>query len=123
MMTPFDIQMCVADAMQDDDIENIDSIRRMLNNATELSWRAARGQEFTVDEVETAIRDLLRTTMITPCAESPQGGECVPIAAERVDSDFPIESLWFHLEQSGRDAVNQWWESIGRVRFPLEQAD
>lgn len=122
-MTTFDIQMCVADAMQDDDIENADSILRMLNSTAESSWREARGQEFTVDEVKSAIRELLHASMITPCAESAACGDCVPIAAEQVDSDFPIESLWFHLEQLGRDAVNQWWESVGRIKFPLEQTE
>ncbi len=121
MMTPMDIQMCVADAMQDDDIENVDAVLRMLNNASETSWRAARGQYFTVEEVESAIRELLKAARITPCAETSQSGDCMPIAVERVDADFPIESLWFHVEQSGRDAVQEWWQSVGRVRFPLRE--
>lgn len=123
MMTSTDIRMCVADAMHDDEIENIDSILRMLNNASDSSWRAARGQEFTAEEVIAAIRELLTAGMITPCAETPPSGECMPVPTEQVGSIFAIESLWFHLEESGRDAMREWWDGEGHLKFPLEQAE
>jgi hypothetical protein len=123
MMTPTDIRMCVADAMQDDEIENIDSILRMLNNDCESSWRAVRGQEFSAQEVVAAIRELLTAGMITPCAEAPSSGDCTPVRIEQVGTEFAIESLWFHLEQSGRDAVREWWDSAGQAKFPLESAE
>lgn len=122
MITPTDIRMCVADTMQDDAIENIDSVLRMLNNASESSWRAARGQEFSPEEVVAAIRELLTEGLITPCAET-SSGECTPVPSELVGTDFPIESLWFHLEQSGREAVREWWDSIGQAKFPLEPTE
>jgi len=123
MVTPTDIRMCVADVMQNDDIESIESVLGALNSPAGSSWRAARGQDFTSTEVETAIRELLDAGMVTPCAETPPSGDCMPIAADRVDAEFPIGSLWFHLEQSGRDAVRKWWDAEGCVKFPLEQAE
>jgi len=119
MMTSNDIRMCVADAMQDDEIENISSVRRMLNNDSESSWRAARGKEFSIEEVTTAVRELLAEGMLTPCAELPSGG-CSPVPIEQVETVFAIESLWFHLEQSGRHALQEWWDSVGKTKFPLE---
>lgn len=120
MMTPGDIRMCVADAMQDDEIEEVDSIVRMLNSESQSSWRAARGSAFSIAEVTTAIRELLAAGMITPCAEMPSSGDCIPISNDQVGNDYPIESLWFHLEQSGRDAVREWWETQGHLKYPLE---
>ena len=122
MMTPTDIRMCVADAMQDDEIENIASVLRILNNDSESSWRAARGKEFSMTEVTAAVRELLAAGMITPCAELPSG-DCSPIPIEQVEAVLSIESLWFHLEQSGRHAVQQWWDSVGKSKFPLESIE
>ena len=122
-MTPPDIRMCVADVMQDDEIENIDSVLRMLNNASESSWRIARGQDFEAEEVRFAIRELLNAGMVTACAETPPWGDLMRVALERVDIELPIDSLWFRLEYSGRQAVQEWWKSVGRIKFPLDQAD
>jgi len=122
VMTQTDIQMCVADVMQDDEIENIDSIIRMLNNTTESSWRAARGKEFVAAEVVAAINELLVAGMVTPCADESGSGYCAPIKVDKVGTAFPIEALSFHLEQSGRDAVKDWWDREGHIRFPLDPA-
>lgn len=121
MMTATDIRMCVADAMQDDEIESIDSVLRMLNNDSDSSWRAARGKEFSNAEVRAALKELLAAGMVTPCAELPTSGDCAPVPIEKVETVFSIESLWFHLERSGRDAVREWWDSVGKTKFPLER--
>lgn len=123
MITPDDIRMCVADVMQDDDIENIDSIIRTLNNEAESSWRAARGSLFTVPEVATALAELMAAGMVTPCAEVPGSADCVPISRHHIARDHPIESLWFHLEEPGREAVRKWWEEEGHIKFPLDQSE
>jgi len=123
MITPTDIRMCVSDVMQDDAIENIDSIVRSLNSEAGSSWRAARGSVFTAAEVATAVAELLDAGMITPCAESSVSGDCVPIAPDQVGREHAIESLWFHLEESGRHAVRKWWEDEGHIKLPLDQQE
>jgi hypothetical protein len=120
MMAPHDIRMCVADVMQDDKIENADSILRMLNHGYESSWRAARGQSFTGEEVRAALEQLIAGALVTPCAEQPPLDGCRPIPADQVGTRYPWDALWFHLEPAGRDAVRRWWETEGRAKYPLE---
>ena len=123
MITPDDTRMCVADVMQDDDIENIDSIMRTLNSDAKSSWRAARGTPFTLSEVTTAVAELMAAGMVTPCAEAPRSADCVPISRDQIGRGHPIESLWFHLEESGREAVRKWWGEEGHVKLPLDQPE
>ena len=119
MMTLRDIQMCVADVLQDDEIEDIDSVLRMLNHEYESSWRAARGGLFTVEEVRNALEQLMADGLVTPCAEQPPLNKCIPIPVDQVGTTFPWDAVWFHLEPSGRDATRRWWETEGQVKFPL----
>lgn len=123
MITSTDIRMCVADAMQDDDIESVESVLSVLNSPADSSWCIARGQAFPSNEVEAAIRELLDVGMVTPYMETTLSGGCTPIKADLVDAEFAIGMLWFRLEQSGRDAVRDWWEAEGCIKFPLKQAE
>lgn len=118
MMSPEEIRMCVVDVLQDDDIENVDSILRMLNFPDEPSWRASRGAAFTDAEVREALRILIADGLVTPCAEYPRSGECSSIPADHVGVRYPWDSLWFHLEPAGRDAVHHWWKTEGQVKYP-----
>ena len=120
-MTSREIEMCVADSLQDDEIENVDSIVRMLNHEYDSSWRTARGRAFTGEEVRSALERLMSTGQVTPCCEQPPLDGCRPIPPDQVGTAFPWEDVWFHLEQSGRDAVRKWWETDGRKKFPLER--
>ncbi|GIW86674.1 MAG: hypothetical protein KatS3mg108_0998 [Isosphaeraceae bacterium] len=117
-MAPEEIRMCVADVLQDDDIENIDSILRMLNFPDEPSWRASRGAAFTDAEVREALRGLMADGLVTPYVEHPPSGQCVPIPVDDVDTQYPWDTLWFHLEPEGRDAVRRWWETEGGQKYP-----
>jgi len=119
MMTPHDIQMAVADVMQDDEIENVDSVLRTLNHPYESSWRAARGQPFTAEEVRGALEQLIAGGLVTPCAVQPPLDGCRPISKDQVGTEYPWDAVWFHLEPAGRDAVRRWWEKEGEAKYPL----
>lgn len=120
-MSPYEIQMCVADVIQDDDIESIDTILRLLNHPYESSWRATRGAAFTEEEVRVALKPLIAAGLVTPCAERLPSGECGPIPASHVGTEYPWAALWFHLEPTGREAVHRWWESEGQAKYPLAE--
>jgi hypothetical protein len=117
-MSPNDIQMCVADALRDDDIENIESILRMLNYPEEPSWRVSRGAMFTEEEVRTALEHLIEIGLVTPCAEQYPSEECSPIPVKLVGTEYPWAGLWFHLEPAGRETVSHWWETEGEAKYP-----
>jgi hypothetical protein len=119
MMSPYEIQMCVADVIQDDDIESIESILRSLNHQYESSWQATRGTAFTEDEVRAALVNLIEAGLVTPCAEQPPSGECSPIPANHIGTEHPWADVWFHLETPGREAVRRWWEAEGQAKYPL----
>jgi hypothetical protein len=119
-MNPYEIQMCVADVLQDDDIENIESILRMLNGSNdELSWKSARDVAFTEDEARAALANLIADGLVTPCASRPASEGCSPIPASHVGTEFPWANVWFHLETPVREAVRRWWEAEGQAKYPL----
>ena len=117
-MTPEEVRMCVADVLQDDDIENLDSILSMLNSPDESSWRASRGAAFTDAEVREALVGLIADGLATPCAEQAPSWRCSPIPAAHVGTEHPWDALWFHLEPAGRDAVARWWATEGESKYP-----
>ena len=118
-MSPRDIRMCVADVLQDDEIEDIASILRLLNFPGDPSWRASRGAAFAEAEVREALGALIAEGLVTPCAELPPSGDCGPIPVEQVGGEHPWADLWFHLEMAGREAVRDWWESEGEAKYPI----
>jgi hypothetical protein len=120
MMNTNDIDMCVADALRDDEIENLDSILHALNHPDGASWRAARGAVFTAEEVQAALSRLVAVGHVTPCAEQPPANEVIPVPKAQRGS-VPWGLLWFHLEPAGRQAADQWWETEGRMKYPRPQ--
>src|SRR5260370_41556437 len=111
--------MCVADVVQDDAIENVESILRLLNHPYASSWRATRGTAFTEQEVRAALGHLITAGLVTPCAERSPSAECSPLSSSHVGTEYPWATLWFHLETTGREAVHGWWESEGQAKYPL----
>ena len=122
-MNANDIQMCVVDTLQDDDMESMDLILKALNSQENSSWRAARGQDFSPQEVQAALVQLMAAGLVTPCAEQPPAYECIPISFEQVGKAYTWEAVWFHLEQAGREAFKQWWNVEGQLKYPTGDLD
>jgi hypothetical protein len=120
MMNERDLEMCVLDTLRDDEIENLDSILRALNNADSASWRAARGAPFTVEEVQAALCRLIVAGQVTACVEQPPNNEVAALPKEKMGT-VQWNVLWFHLEPAGREAADQWWQAEGRAKYPLAQ--
>jgi hypothetical protein len=117
-MNANDVDMCVADTLRDDEIENLDSILQALDHEDGSSWRAARGAAFALEEVKSALLRLIDAGHVTPCAERPPVGECLPVSKEQIGKTIAWDGVWFHLEPAGREAVDRWWETEGRVKYP-----
>jgi hypothetical protein len=120
VVTPEEIQMCVADVLQDDGIENLDSILRMLNHEDD-SWRTARRSEFTGVEVQAALERLISDGLVTRCPEQAPLDDCRPIPAGQDCKSVAWEQLWFHLEDAGRDALHRWWDGEGWHKYPSDE--
>ena len=89
-----------------------------LNDEDSSSWRVARGEPFSDEEVRAALSRLIDAGFVTACAEQPPTNEVVPLPREQMGT-VPWDALWFHLEVAGREAANQWWEVEGQVKYPL----
>ncbi len=117
-MNAREIQMCVMDCLLDDDVESLPLLMQALNDEASASWRTARGQAFSVEEVQAALQSLNATGHVTPCAEEPPAFELRPIPSHDVGVKIPWESVWFHLERKGREVFTRWWEDEGHRKYP-----
>jgi hypothetical protein len=100
-----DLTMFVLDVLRHD-IENLESVLRLLNSATSIGWRAFWPHDFTVDEVVPVLNRLLDEGLIRQLAEE-RGvlvlrEQAVPIVAG-------TERIWFQITD---DALQIWerWE-------------
>lgn len=120
-MTPSEIEMCVLDSLQDDAVENISTLLISLNGGDDPnSWEAARGVPFCKMEVQSALARLLEKRLVAPLAEQAlELGSLRRIPVDAVGTSVAWESVWFHLELAGRVAVQAWWDSEGKMRYPL----
>lgn len=117
-MNAHEIQMCVLDCLLDDEVESLPLLIQALNDEDPASWRTARGQAFSVEEVQTALRSLNAAGCVTPRAEEPPGFRLRPVPFHEVGAKIPWDSVWFHLERKGREVFTRWWEDEGQRRYP-----
>ncbi|QOJ00941.1 MAG: hypothetical protein HRU70_10710 [Phycisphaeraceae bacterium] len=117
-MNKYEVQMCVMDCLLDDDVESLPSLMQALNDEDPSSWRIARGQAFSVEEVQAALQSLSATGHVTQFVEEPPDFRLRPITSHDVGLKNPWESIWFHLERKGREEHAQWWEDEGRRKYP-----
>ena len=120
-MTPREIEMCVLDCLQDDDVEDVAALLRMLNGeGDDQSWETARGMPFDESEVQAALARLMEKGLVTPSAEHPRrDGTVRPIPWEKVGTSVAWSQVWFHLEPEGREAVKAWWNGEGKAKYPI----
>jgi hypothetical protein len=120
-MTPREIEMCVLDCLQDDDIENVTALLTMLNRKNnDRSWETARGQPFDEGEVQLALVSLMENGLVTPAAELAPDYGVRPIPRMAVGTSVPWPEVWFHIEPAGRDEVQAWWQAEGQAKYPLD---
>jgi hypothetical protein len=117
-MNSHEVQMCVADCLRDDAVESLELILQALNDGGSASWRTARGCAFGVDEVRAALLALIAAKFVTACAEKAPTYQLQDVPGDEVGVVTPWESLWFHLEPAGHEAVKGWWEDEGQHRYP-----
>ena len=117
-MDTHEIQMCVMDCLLDDEVESLALIMEAINDEDQMSWRTARGQMFSVAEVQIALRALTAIGYVTPCAEEPPTFRLQPIPYDEVGVKVSWESVWFRLEPKGRETLTRWWENDGQRKYP-----
>lgn len=99
------LRMFILDALRHDDIENLDSILKLLNNPGCIGWRVFWPGDFVVGEVVPQLRALATEGKVQSLRETGRGDELEPIAPDQIVTD---ERIWFALTDVGREAWDAW---------------
>lgn len=100
--------MFILDVLRHDDIEQLSSILKLMNNDACIGWREFWPHDFTPQEVIPALEDLVRAGYVTAWCEEESVDELSQITVDRLDVNRDKESLWFALTDKGRRLWNQW---------------
>jgi hypothetical protein len=100
--------MFVLDVLRHDDMEQIDSILKLMNNTGCIGWRFTRDSDFQVDEVAARLRVLLEGGYVASYKESTtKPYKNVPVEASSIDWKM-IGRIWFSITPKGTDAWAAW---------------
>lgn len=112
------VKMGVIDSLVDDAVESFDGIDEYLNDDHPGFWRAIFGRIISRDEIAAALAELIAEGMVTPYKESVSHSGCDRVPAAVYFANPSDVSLWFHLEDAGRDALRYWLEVDGKHLLP-----
>lgn len=99
------LRMFILDVLRHDDIENLDSILKLLNNPGCIGWRVFWPDDFVAAEVLPQLCVLAAEGKVQALRETGRGDEFEPIAAGQIVAD---ERIWFSLTDVGREAWDAW---------------
>lgn len=100
------IDLFVLDALAND-LEDLESVLRILNSPSELGWRDQHPAVFTREEVIPAVFRGIGEGNIEACVTA--AAEPVLIGlGERKLPDGPLDEVWFRLTKRGRTVLNSW---------------
>lgn len=99
------LDLYVLDALADD-IEDLESILRMLNNPS-IGWREEWGKDFERPEVVTALSRLIRAGQVLVYVLDAQGKELIP-AQEQTLPSSSYDDVWFGPSPAGRIRHQTW---------------
>lgn len=105
-MTTSNLDYFVLDTLAND-IEDLDSILRLLNSPTELGWRDQHPEPFEREEILPSLVRSIRRGLIEACAYSDEERALVG-AGMKVVPDGDFDSLWFRLTPQGRMVLDSW---------------
>jgi hypothetical protein len=102
------ISMFVLDVLRHDDIEQLSSILKLMNNDGCIGWREFWPHDFAADEVIPVLEGHVRAGYVTAWREHDSTDELLPVTADKLDVRRDQEDLWFALTDKGRALWNQW---------------
>lgn len=102
-----DLGMFVLDVLRYD-IEQLDSIVKLLNDDSCVGWRMFWPRDFTAADVMDALPGLIAEKRVDVFELSNDGGELVPVDMSRLNLKGKAASYWFLLTERGRAAWDAW---------------
>lgn len=98
--------MYVLDTLAND-VEDMDSILRMLNSDTDLGWRKEWGRDFKRDDVVAALSRLIRHDFVNVLIPDEQSKSIREIA-RRAMPPGSYDEAYFGITERGRLAHSNW---------------
>ncbi len=102
-----DLSMFVLDVLRYD-IEQIDSIIKLLNDDGCIGWRHRRAFDFTVQEVATELKKLVQEKLVETYGRSSDNSELLPVDCDNIDVDAKVNEYWYLITNLGRETWNDW---------------
>lgn len=99
------LEMFVLDVLRHDDLEPVSSLVRMLNDRSCIGWRDRWPHDFTADEVQAALKELVEQGRVDLLKEDAEG-ELQPASYEDVNA--ANDTVWYRLTMAGSAALAQW---------------
>jgi hypothetical protein len=99
------LEMFVLDVLRHDELEQVSSLVKMLNDRSCIGWRDHWPHDFTQEEVTAALNELVQQGKVEAMLENPKG-EFVPAPKTRLKTSG--SAAWFRLTPAGQAAWDQW---------------
>jgi hypothetical protein len=101
------LEMFVLDVLRHDEIEQLSSIVRLMNDRTCVGWRDFWPHDFTTDEILATVKESVERGNIELLREG-DAGELAPVPSANIETIEGDSTLWFRLTPSGRSAWERW---------------
>ncbi len=98
--------MYVLDALAND-VEDLESILRMLNSDTDLSWHDEWGRSFTRSDIVSALSRLIRRDFVQVFARD-QEAKSIEKIARRTMPPANYDDVYFGMTERGRIVHSNW---------------
>lgn len=102
-----ELSMFVLDVLRYD-IEQIDSIIKLLNDSGCIGWRHCWPRDFAVPEVVSELKSLVRKRLVDVYESNSDESELVAVDWGEIDVDAHATEYWYLLTDRGRKVWDSW---------------
>jgi hypothetical protein len=102
------LRMFVLDVLQHDEIEQLPSIIKLLNDRSTVGWREFWPRDFSADEVIFALTNLIREGAVRAFRERDDSGELEPVGLKQLEAASSYDLTWFGPTEAGRKLWSEW---------------
>ena len=102
-----DLSMFVLDVLRYD-IEQVDSIVRLLNDDGCIGWRHLWPMDFTTKDIQPKLKELVQKRLVDVYKRNHGNSELVPVEFDSIDVDTNLNEYWYRLTDAGREVWDRW---------------
>jgi hypothetical protein len=106
MSTVLELDYYVLDVLAND-IEDLESVLRLLNSPSELGWRDQHPTPFSREEVVPSLIRSIKRGLVEACVYS-EATRQLEAAGPSVVPTVDFDAIWFRLTSKGRIVLDSW---------------